>query len=55
MSDTNFNTQTGNTTVYVDKLNVGNATVIFANLPTTDPHVVGQGWNNSGVFTISAG
>ena len=30
-------------------------TLIFKNLGTVDPHVVGQLWNNSGVLTISAG
>lgn len=28
---------------------------IFASLPTSDPHVSGQFWNNSGVVTVSAG
>jgi len=29
--------------------------VNFGNLPTADPHVSGQAWNNAGVVTISAG
>jgi hypothetical protein len=29
--------------------------VYLADLPTADPHVVGQCWNNSGVVTVSAG
>lgn len=29
--------------------------VYFTGLPTADPHVVGELWNNSGVMTISAG
>jgi len=29
--------------------------IIFTNLPTADPHVVGQLWSNSGVLTVSAG
>lgn len=29
--------------------------VIFSDLPTADPEVVGQLWNNTGVVTVSAG
>ena len=29
--------------------------VIMANLPTSDPSVVGQLWNNAGVLNVSAG
>lgn len=29
--------------------------VIFSGLPTSDPLVVGQLWNDSGVLTVSAG
>jgi hypothetical protein len=29
--------------------------VIFSGLPTSDPSVAGQLWNNSGVLTVSAG
>ena len=29
--------------------------VIFTDLPTADPEVVGQLWSNSGVLTVSAG
>ncbi len=29
--------------------------VLFQNLPTSDPHIVGQVWSNSGVLTLSAG
>jgi hypothetical protein len=29
--------------------------ITFAGLVTTDPHVSGQVWNNSGVLTVSAG
>jgi len=32
-----------------------NATLNTPNLPTADPKVVGQWWNNSGALTISAG
>jgi hypothetical protein len=30
-------------------------TVIMLDLPTADPHVLGQLWNDSGVLTVSAG
>lgn len=30
-------------------------TVTFSALPTSDPLVAGQLWNNSGVLTVSAG
>lgn len=29
--------------------------VFMGDLPTADPHVVGQIWLNAGVFTVSAG
>jgi len=29
--------------------------VIFSGLPTSDPSVAGQLWNNSGVLNVSAG
>ena len=29
--------------------------VILDNLPTSDPHVAGQLWNNDGIVTVSAG
>ena len=29
--------------------------VIFSGLPTSDPTVAGQLWNNSGVLNVSAG
>jgi len=32
-----------------------NSVVIFSDLPTADPEVVGQLWSNSGVLTVSAG
>lgn len=34
---------------------VGGVGIIVPNLPTSDPAVVGQLWNNSGVLTVSAG
>jgi hypothetical protein len=30
-------------------------TIVAASLPTADPHVVGEFWNNLGIATISAG
>lgn len=30
-------------------------TVIFSDLPTSDPSVAGQLWSDSGVLTVSAG
>jgi hypothetical protein len=39
----------GNVTMNVTSLIINNG------LPTADPHVIGQLWNNSGVLTISAG
>ena len=32
-----------------------NATLNMTNLPTSDPAVAGQLWNNSGALTVSAG
>jgi hypothetical protein len=32
-----------------------NSVVIFSDLPTSDPTVAGQLWNNAGVLTVSAG
>ena len=32
-----------------------NATLSMTNLPTSDPAVAGQLWNNSGALTVSAG
>jgi len=34
---------------------VDGTTVVIADLPETDPEVVGQLWNNSGVLSVSAG
>lgn len=33
----------------------GAGPILFKNLGTVDPHVVGQLWNNAGVLTVSAG
>ena len=32
-----------------------NGTVVLANLPTSDPTVAGQLWNDSGTLKVSAG
>ena len=37
------------------RLDPDNGVYIFPNLPTADPLVAGQLWNNSGVLTVSAG
>lgn len=34
---------------------VDGTTVIVTDLPTTDPEVVGQLWNDNGVLSVSAG
>lgn len=34
---------------------VNTSPVFMGDLPTADPHVVGQIWLSSGVFTVSAG
>ncbi len=34
---------------------VDGTTVVIADLPETDPEVVGQLWNNAGVLSVSAG
>ncbi|MGE0544181.1 MAG: hypothetical protein AB7R89_28780 [Dehalococcoidia bacterium] len=35
--------------------NLEGAVVMMPNLPTSDPQVAGQLWNNVGVLTVSAG
>lgn len=35
--------------------NTWSGTVIFSTLPTADPHVAGQIWNNAGALQVSAG
>lgn len=35
--------------------NVWTGTVRYTTLPTSDPHVAGQLWNNAGVLQVSAG
>lgn len=42
------------TSIATGTLNTTGA-VIMANLPTSDPLVAGQLWNNTGVLTVSAG
>lgn len=34
---------------------VDGTTVVITDLPTVDPEVVGQLWNNNGVLSVSAG
>lgn len=34
---------------------INGGTIILPNLPTSDPAVAGQLWNNAGVLTVSAG
>jgi len=34
---------------------IDGASIIMANLPTSDPSVAGQIWSDSGVLTVSAG
>lgn len=43
------------TEVVTASLQVTDGAVVFTDLPTADPEVVGQLWNNSGVLTVSAG
>lgn len=47
---------TGNVTGNVTAVTItATGAVIFSGLPTSDPTVAGQLWNNSGVLTVSAG
>lgn len=39
----------------VGAVSLTNAVISMPNLPTSDPAVAGQLWNNSGVLTVSAG
>jgi len=34
---------------------IDGTTIVISDLPETDPEVVGQLWNNSGVLSVSAG
>ena len=34
---------------------INGATVIISNLPTSNPNVAGQLWNNAGALSVSAG
>lgn len=34
---------------------INGATVIISDLPTSNPNVAGQLWNNSGALSVSAG
>ena len=46
-----------NSTWWTAPINVGTAETqpITVDLPTADPHVVGQLWNSGGTVTVSAG
>ena len=47
---------TGNITGNVSATNISaSGTVIFSGLPTADPEVVGQLWDDGGILTVSAG
>jgi len=52
-------TKAANTGVVTENISIThdgtNSVVIFSDLPTADPEVVGQIWSNSGVLTVSAG
>lgn len=48
VSNNGFTSTTGTVTL-------NGATIIVSSLPTSDPAVAGQLWNNSGVLTVSAG
>lgn len=39
----------------ITSLTVSGGTVILTGLPTSNPAVAGQLWNNAGVLTVSAG
>lgn len=39
----------------VGTVSLTGATISIPNLPTSDPAVAGQLWNNAGVLTVSAG
>lgn len=47
---------TGNVTGEVSATDLSaSGVVIFSDLPTADPEVAGQLWNNTGVVSVSAG
>lgn len=46
---------TGTGGINMTDAGTGSDTIILPNLPTADPHVVGQLWNNIGILTVSAG
>lgn len=41
--------------VTIKDLGAGADVIVLPNLPTTNPHVAGQLYSNSGVVTVSAG
>jgi len=46
---------TATTITATGAVSLDGTTVVITDLPTADPEVVGQLWNNSGVLTVSAG
>ena len=38
-----------------ETLTVSSGVIMMMNLPTSDPSIAGQVWNNSGILTVSAG
>jgi hypothetical protein len=52
-------TKAANTGVVTENISIShdgaNSVVIFKDLPTADPTVAGQLWNNLGVLNVSAG
>ena len=60
LSGNTLSTNTSNADLELDAAGTGAVSiltqrVIMTNLPTSDPSVAGQLWNNSGVLNISAG
>jgi len=54
--DITKNASTGAVTENISITHNGtNSVVIISDLPTSNPSVAGQLWNNSGVVTVSAG
>jgi len=45
----------GSTLTTTGTVTINGTTVIISGLPTSDPSVAGQLYNNSGVLTVSAG
>jgi hypothetical protein len=56
-SENGFQTVTKNATTgaITTTSSFNGGTIIISGLPTSDPAVAGQLWNNAGVLTVSAG